>query len=198
MKVRYSKKRFERLSARLTPIPFLYTLGGMKDPEVRTAAAYYRAKHRVRIVLLYYYAELNNYLVLGSLNRSEILTGLFVKYGDSACDLAPIAGLYKTGVQELAQALGIPRWIREKPPSPDLIPGLTDEEILGLDYPTLDKILAGIEAGDGTVEIARKMKVPEGKVEYVAKLVEKSSMMRASPIPSINDCRPEGLPYESL
>lgn len=196
LKARYSRKRFERLSHRLRPTPFLYTLSGVRDPELCSAAAYYRIKHRLRMVLLYYYAELNNYLVLGCLNRSELLTGLFVRYGDGACDLAPLLGLYKTQVRELAQHLGLPRSIMEQPPSPDLIPGLTDEEILGLDYPVLDRILAGIEAGDETGEIARKVGISRERVGYVAELVKRSSRMRAAPISiAIGDSRPEGLPY---
>lgn len=135
-----------------------------------------------------YYAELHNYPVLGCLNRSELLTGLFVKYGDGACDLAPILGLYKTQVRELAQHLGLPSSVVERPPSPDLIPGLTDAEILGLDYPVLDRILAGIDPGGKTAEVARRVGIPKERVEYPAELVKRSARMRAGPMAIYGGC----------
>ena len=72
---------------------------------------------------------------------SKILTGLYVKWGDDSTDIEPILHLYKTQVFQLAKFLEVPEKIISKPASPDLIPGLSDEEIFGLDYKTLDRIL---------------------------------------------------------
>ncbi|MFN3699038.1 MAG: NAD(+) synthase [Dictyoglomus sp.] len=109
--------------------------------------AYYRIKHRLRMLLLYYYAEMKNYLVVGCTNLTENLIGYYVRYGDDACDVAPIAHLYKTEVKNLAKLLNLPEKIIEKPPSPDLLPGITDEFSLGIDYETLDQILMNFELG---------------------------------------------------
>jgi len=96
---------------------------------------------------LYYYAEKNDYLLVGCTNLSERLIGFYVKYGDDVCDVAPIAHLYKTEVRQLSEYLSVPEDIRNRPPSPDLIPGITDEYSLGVNYETLDQILAGLEEG---------------------------------------------------
>jgi len=65
--------------------------GGKKNEELKKGIAYHRIKHRLRMVLWYYHGELKNYLVVGNCNKTEILTGYFVKYGDSGSDIDPIA-----------------------------------------------------------------------------------------------------------
>jgi NAD+ synthase len=123
--------------------------------------AYYRIKHRLRMITLYFFAEKKNYLVAGCNNLSETLIGYFVRFGDDSCDIAPISHLYKTELIELAKVLGVPKKIIEKAPSPDLLPGITDEFSLGIDYYTLDNILKNFEAG----------KEPSQLKEYDIKLV---------------------------
>lgn len=93
------------------------------------------------MLLLYNYAELDNLLVLGTCNKTEKTIGFFVKYGDAAADASPLEGLYKTQVYQLAKFLSIPEEIIERPPSPDLLPGITDEYAIALAYETLDRIL---------------------------------------------------------
>lgn len=109
--------------------------------------AYYRIKHRLRMALLYFFAEMKNYLVVGCNNLTEELIGYYVRYGDDSSDIAPISHLYKTEVKELAKILGVPKRIIDKPPSPDLFPGISDELSLGIDYSTLDIILRYFEEG---------------------------------------------------
>ncbi len=82
------------------------------------------------------------------MNKTELMSGLYVKWGDSAADFEPIAHLYKTQVVELARWLRIPSEIVERAPTPDLIPGITDEFVLGLNYADLDRILAKMEKGE--------------------------------------------------
>ncbi|MGB9857707.1 MAG: NAD(+) synthase [Dictyoglomaceae bacterium] len=109
--------------------------------------AYHRIKHRLRMSLLYFFAEKKNYLVVGCANLTEALIGYYVRYGDDSCDIAPISHLYKTEVRELAKILEVPKRIIEKSPSPDLLPGITDEYSIGIDYYTLDRILQSFEEG---------------------------------------------------
>lgn len=115
--------------------------------------AYHRIKHRLRMALLYFFAERKNYLVAGCTNLTEALIGYYVRYGDDSCDVSPISHLYKTEVKELAKILGVPKKIIEKPPSPDLFPGITDEYSIGIDYNTLDIILKNFEEGKNPSEI---------------------------------------------
>jgi NAD+ synthase len=79
-------------------------------------------KQRTRKMMEYYYADRFNYAVAGTPNRLEYDQGFFVKNGDGAADLKPIAHLYKTQVYQLAAFLGIPEEIQKRPPTTDTYP----------------------------------------------------------------------------
>jgi NAD+ synthetase len=99
---------------------------------------------RIRMTLLYYYANAMNYLVLGTGDKSEILIGYFTKYGDGGVDVLPLADLYKTQVREFASFLGVPQKIVNKKSSPRLWPEHEAEKEIGISYEILDKILYGL------------------------------------------------------
>ena len=98
-------------------------------------------KARIRMSIIYFYANSKNYLVSGTGNKSEILIGYFTKHGDGACDIEPIGDLYKTDVYQLAKYLEIPQEIIDKPPRAGLWNNQTDEDEIGMTYELLDKIL---------------------------------------------------------
>ena len=98
-------------------------------------------KPRLRMIALYYLANCLNYLVIGSSNRSELSVGYFTKHGDGGSDLIPLGNLTKRQVRELAEYLGIPKVIIDKPPTAGLWDGQTDEAELGLSYEELDNYL---------------------------------------------------------
>ncbi|MFN3966799.1 MAG: NAD(+) synthase, partial [Endomicrobiia bacterium] len=98
-------------------------------------------KPRLRMLVLYYFANKLNYLVAGTGNKSEIMMGYFTKYGDGGVDILPIGDLLKKDVIQLARKLEIPERIINKKPSAGLWPGQTDEEEMGITYKKLDKIL---------------------------------------------------------
>jgi NAD+ synthase len=101
-------------------------------------------KVRLRMVTLYYHANRLSYRVVGSSNRSELTVGYFTKFGDGAVDMMPLGNLVKQEVVDLAQYLGIPDVIIEKPPTAGLWPGQTDEDEMGITYKDLDRyILTG-------------------------------------------------------
>jgi len=102
---------------------------------------------RLRMMVLYYFARKLGFLVCGTSNKSELLSGYFTKFGDGASDILPIGDLLKTQVRKLAGELKIPQAILEKPPSAGLWPGQTDEGELGVTYDELDNILARMEKG---------------------------------------------------
>jgi NAD+ synthase len=98
---------------------------------------------RTRMSVLYSYANLHNGLVMGTTNKSELMTGYFTKYGDGGCDIEVIAELYKTEVFELAKYLKIPETIINKKPSAGLWNDQSDESEFGFTYADLDKYLQG-------------------------------------------------------
>lgn len=143
-------------------------------------------KARVRMVLLYAYANRNNLLVIGTSNKSELLTGYFTKYGDGGADIEPIGDLYKTQVRELAKHLKISKRIISKTPTAGLWKGQTDEKDLGITYELLDKILYGIELGLNEGEIAEICETKPSKVRYVENMIHRSIHKRKFPrIPKI-------------
>lgn len=99
------------------------------------------AKPRVRMILNYLAANLENRLVLGTGNKTEILLGYFTKYGDGGVDLLPIGDLYKTQVRQLARFMDVPEKIINKVPTAGLWKGQTDEGELGASYSEMDSIL---------------------------------------------------------
>jgi len=102
---------------------------------------------RIRMTILYHYANSHQALVLGTGNKTEETLGYFTKYGDGACDVLPIGSLYKTDVWKLAGELSLPKAIVEKTPSAELKEGHTDEEEIGMSYAEIDKILKKYEKG---------------------------------------------------
>ncbi len=76
-------------------------------------------KQRTRMIIEYMYSEKNNYLVCGTTNKTEYLTGYFVKYGDGGVDIEPISDCYKTQIYAMANLLKIDRSIIDRPSSPD-------------------------------------------------------------------------------
>jgi len=135
-------------------------------------------KARARMVTLYYHANLEDYLVLGTSNKSEILVGYFTKYGDGGSDAMPIGDLYKTQVFQLARDLNIPEKILTKPPSAGLVQGQSDENDLGMSYAQLDSILHGIELRLSLKEISEITDIPVGEVKRIQKMVHRSAHKR--------------------
>lgn len=112
---------------------------------------------RSRMTLLYSYANLNNGLVVGTTNKSELMTGYFTKFGDGACDIEVIAELYKTEIFELAKYLDIPKNIINKKPSAGLWNDQSDESEFGFTYADLDKFLQGESIDSETEKKIKKL-----------------------------------------
>ncbi|CRM18317.1 MULTISPECIES: ammonia-dependent NAD(+) synthetase [Pseudomonas] len=103
-------------------------------------------KARTRMIAQYAVANLHNGLVVGTDHGAEALMGFFTKFGDGACDLAPLSGLTKTQVRLLASALDAPANLVHKHPTADLeelAPGKLDEAAYGCSYAEIDAYLMG-------------------------------------------------------
>ena len=100
-------------------------------------------KQRVRKMLEYYHADRLNYATTGTPNRLEYDQGFFVKLGDGAADIKPIAHLYKTQVYQLAEYLGVPEQVRQRPPTTDTysLPQSQEEFYFLLPYDKMDLCL---------------------------------------------------------
>lgn len=124
-------------------------------------------KPRLRMTTLYYYGQGNNYLVLGSSNRSEYVVGYFTKHGDSGVDLLPLASFVKEEIRELAKYLNIPDIVITKPPTAGLWKNQTDEDEMGFGYQVLDSyIMTGEGPKDITEKIDRMYNSSTHKREY--------------------------------
>lgn len=105
-------------------------------------------KPRLRMATIYFFANRLSYLVMGSSNRCELSVGYFSKYGDGGVDIIPLGNLVKSQVRDLAQHLGIPQVVIDKPPSAGLWAGQTDEQEMGLTYEQLDAYFTTGKAPD--------------------------------------------------
>ena len=133
-------------------------------------------KARSRMVSQYHIAGILGGLVLGTDHSAENITGFFTKWGDGACDLAPLFGLSKRQVRQLARVLGAPERLIIKAPTADLEdldPGKEDEVALGMTYDQLDDFLEG-------------KPVPQEVEEKIFAIYQRTIHKRA-PIPTIYD-----------
>jgi len=124
-------------------------------------------KPRLRMTVLYYFANLYNLLVIGTTNRTEREIGYFTKFGDGGVDIEPIGDLYKTEIIEMAKRLKVPKEIIEIPPTAALWSDQTDQKELGLDYQNLDTVLKLLSQGFKKEEISRLANIPLRKIEAI-------------------------------
>ena len=139
-------------------------------------------KARIRMTLLYEYANMTKSLVCGSSNKSELLIGYCTKYGDGGVDIQPLGDLYKTQVYELAKDLQIPKEIIKKPPTAGLWKGQTDENEIGISYQIMDKILFGLEQKYDINDIAQSLHISKSKLELIHKMRVRSQHKRRTPL----------------
>jgi NAD+ synthase len=131
-------------------------------------------KQRTRAAMEYYHADRLNYAVCGTPNRLEYDQGFFVKGGDGAADFKPIAHLYKSQVYMLAEALGVPKEIRNRPPTTDTysLPQTQEEFYFALPYDKMDLCLYGINHNISPADVAPAVELTVEQVERVYKDIE--------------------------
>lgn len=144
-------------------------------------------KHRVRMTTLYYNGEKNQYLVMGSTNKSEAIQGYFVKYGDGGVDLEPLWNLYKTQIYQIAEFLDIPCEIKQRKPSPDTWSmDVSDEEFFfGMSYEMIDVLCYAMEQNISLKEICYNKNMNYDEAERAWHMIirkkESSQHMREMP-----------------
>jgi NAD+ synthase len=124
----------------------MQSIGLLPDSVAKQDFVKGNIKARTRMVTQYQVAGLLDGLVLGTDHSAENITGFYTKYGDGACDLAPLFGLNKRQVRQVAEFLGAPQNIIYKAPTADLetlAPQKSDEQSLGMSYDQIDDFLEG-------------------------------------------------------
>ncbi len=151
-------------------------------PEHVQRLALANVKPRIRMIINYIYANLENKIVIGTSNKTELLLGYGTKYGDMAADIYPIGDLYKTQVWQLAEFLGIPTEIIRKAPSAGLWKGQTDEQELGHTYREIDSVLfALVEMEMSVREAAEFLNISREAVEDIYTRVIRNEHKRKPP-----------------
>ena len=137
---------------------------------------------RIRMCMLYYYANQKNFLVAGTSNRSELLIGYFTKHGDGGADILPLASLYKTQVRALGHHLKLPDAILGKKSAPMLWERHTAEEEIGVPYEEIDTILYCLfDLKLSPKNTAKKLGVAFEKVEKIRQMNSNSTHKRNLP-----------------
>ena len=137
---------------------------------------------RARMIVLYDRSAAQRGLVIGTSNKTELLLGYGTLFGDMASALNPIGDLYKTQVRQLAQAIGVPQPIADKPPSADLWIGQTDEDEMDLTYAEVDQLLYLLVDERYLPEEAVEAGFDRAYVERVWKLIRTMQFKRRGPL----------------
>jgi len=140
----------------------------------RSVVAATNFKQRTRKMLEYYHADRLDWAVVGTPNRLEYDQGFFVKGGDGAADVKPIAHLYKTQVYQLAEHLEIPEEIRARPPTTDTysLPQSQEEFYFSVPYEVLDLCLYALNHGAAPASVSEASGLREEDVERVFRDIE--------------------------
>ncbi len=144
-------------------------------------------KQRTRKMIEYYYADLMQYAVAGTPNRLEYDQGFFVKNGDGAADFKPIAHVYKSQVYQLAEYLGVPQEIRNRPSTTDTysLEQSQEEFYFSLPLEKMDLCLYGKNNGIAAAEIALAADLDEKEIERAYKMIDSkravARYLRAAP-----------------
>jgi len=155
--------------------------------QYRNLISLQNVKQRTRMIALYMQAEKMNYSVSGTTNKSELLTGYFVKFGDGGVDIEPIADMYKLQVYKLSEMLNIDKNIISRAPSPDTWSHFTSDEdfYLRMPYDILDQLLYA-EEHDIPLEIVYKntglnASQAESALKHIHTMKKASQMLQLLP-----------------
>jgi len=152
----------------------LKTVGQPQEGAEPVRMAEANLKPRLRMAVLYYHANTLNYLVCGTANKSEMMLGYFTKNGDNAVDLMPLGALLKDEIRKLAEEVGLPREVIDRPPTAGLWEGQTDERELGVSYEMIDDYLRGMVHG-------RKRIISRSEADRILDYITRSSHKRERP-----------------
>jgi NAD+ synthase len=146
----------------------------MSPQAYRQLVAATNFKQRLRKMTEYFHADCLGYAVAGTPNRLEYDQGFFVKQGDGAADVKPIAHLYKTQVYALARHLGVPDEVCKRPPTTDTfsMPQTQEEFYFALPYDKMDLCLYAHDHGVSAEDAAPALEISPQQVLRVYRDIE--------------------------
>lgn len=159
----------------------------ISSSEFLSLTAATSVKHRVRMTMLYFYAEKNNFCVIGTTNKSEYLQGYFVKYGDGGSDIEPLVNLYKSQIYQVGRFLKVPEEILVKDASPDVwsFPTTDEEFFYSMPYDVVDLLLYAQENNLSVKDIQKYSNLSVENIENLLRIQNqkqiKSQHMREIP-----------------
>ena len=154
--IQWLKKKFDKVESidiDLTNIFKEFKLS-VENSSSSNKLALANTRSRIRMMTLYYYATINNSIVVGTGNKVEDFgVGFYTKYGDGGVDISPIADLMKSEVFEISKALNINNEILEAKPTDGLWDDdRSDEDQIGASYDDLEKVMNRLERGVKPIE----------------------------------------------
>ncbi|MFX0085306.1 MAG: NAD(+) synthase [Candidatus Hodarchaeota archaeon] len=165
-----------------------YGMIGTADTEreklIHKIVALNKVRSRIHMAIAYFTAEQENRFFLGTVNKTELLTGLFTKWGHGHCaDLMPLGDLYRSQIIQLAKKLNIPRSIRNSAKA-DLLPGIDNKYLyfFNLKSSDVDSILIGLEDDLSAKEISKTNDLDIEAVKKVKFFYDSTIFTRSTPL----------------
>ncbi len=155
-----------------------------REKWIHKIIAHNKLRSRVQMAIAYYTAETENHFLVGTINRTELSTGLFTKWGHGHCaDLMPLGNLYRSQILQLAEYLEVPESIRNLSKA-DLMPGIENKYLYFFDLPAIDvdRILIRLEEGFSTTEVSSDTGLPIDKIEKINTYFNSAAYTRQSPL----------------
>ncbi|MFX1282390.1 MAG: NAD(+) synthase [Promethearchaeota archaeon] len=165
-----------------------YSMVGKVDSErekwIQKIVSLNKFRSRLQMAVAYLTAEQENRFLVGTINKTELSTGLFTKWGHGHCaDLMPLGGLYRSQIFQLAEHLGLPESIQNLSKA-DLIPGVENKYMYFFDLPVndVDRILVRLEQGLSGTDISSTTGIPIDKIEKICMYYNSAAYTRQVPL----------------
>lgn len=155
-----------------------------REKWIHKIIAHNKFRSRLQMAVAYLTAEQENQFLVGTINKTELSTGLFTKWGHGHCaDLMPLGDLYRSQILTLAEYLKLPEPIQNLSKA-DLIPGVQNKYLyfFELTVGDVDKILIQLESGQSSVEISSQMGIPIDAIEKINIYYNSAAFTRQAPL----------------
>ena len=155
-----------------------------RDDLIHQTISMEKTRSRIQMAFAYYFAEAENRTLIGTINKTELLTGLYTKWGQGHCtDLMPLGNLFRTQILKLAENLEIPKTISSKRRT-DLLPGIENKYVFFFNLPAydVDRILILAENGVPKQEIHSITEIPKKAIEKVLDFYQHAVYIRRAPM----------------
>ncbi|MFX0015471.1 MAG: NAD(+) synthase [Promethearchaeota archaeon] len=155
-----------------------------RERWINKTIAHNKLRSRLQMAVAYFLAETENLYLVGTINKTELSTGLFTKWGHGHCaDLMPLGNLYRSQILQLAEYLQIPESIKNLSKA-DLMPGVKNKYMYFFDLPAfdVDRILIRLEQGISTTDISSAIGVPIDLIERINTYYNSAAYTRQAPL----------------